>query len=187
MIDFDDQRLKEVQRDSQVALYPAFLRLQGRLCTVIGGGKVALRKVESLLVSKALVRVISPVAEDRLLELANRGIITYEKRCYQAGDAASGYVVIAATNNQNVNRQIAMEADQCGRLVNVVDDPERCSFQVPASFTLGDVGVAISTNGKDPMAAKHLKNILMQDLIEEKNDFQREVRQWITNNNQGIF
>ena len=161
------------------SIYPASLRFQGRPCTVIGAGTIAVRKVESLLAAGAKVRVISPVAHQRLLELAESGAIDYEARPYLPGDAARGFLVVAATNQREVNRQIAAEAERHERFVNVVDDPDDCSLQVPASFTMGHLTVAVSTHGRDPKAAKHLKGILVHDLTKGSSVFPKAVRAWL--------
>ena len=161
------------------SIYPASLRLQGRPCTVIGGGAIAVRKVESLLAAGARVRVISPAAQERLLELAERGTIDYEARPYLPGDAARGFLVVAATNQREVNRQIAAEAERHERFVNVVDDPDGCSLQVPASFTMAHLTISISTHGRDPKAAKHLKDVLAQDLTQGSSVFAKASRAWL--------
>ena len=168
-----------------IHMYSASLVLKGRLCTVIGGGKVALCKVERLLEAGARVQVISPNVEPRLLELAQSGAIAYERRPYQAGDAARGFIVVAATDNRDVNRQIAQEAEQHERFVNVVDAPGECSFQLPASLTVGRLMVSISTQGTDPTAAKRLKHVLAKDLIEGTCDFPQAARLWIEHSEEG--
>ena len=158
--------------------YAAMLGLEHRLCVVIGGGKVALRKVEKLLEAGARVRVISPVTVSALLLHADEGRIEYIAREYQKGDASVGFLIIAATDQPEVNRQIAQEAEQSERLVNVVDDPRRCSFIVPATYHQDGLQVAISTAGRDPAGAKRLKDTLAADFRQGTRFFQDEVRTW---------
>lgn len=113
--------------------YPAALNLHGKRCTVIGGGKVALRKVRTLAESGALVTVIAPKAEEALLKLAAEGKISLQQRAYQRSDADC-FLVVAATDDAALNRQIAQDAP-C--LVNVVTEPKLGNFSVPASRSSG--------------------------------------------------
>ncbi len=159
-------------------LYAAMLGLEHRLCVVIGGGQVALRKVEKLLEVGAHVRVISPTAVSTLLQHASEGRIEYIGREYQKGDAGVGFLIIAATDQPEINRKIAQEAEQSDRFVNVVDDPQRCSFMVPATYRQDGLQVAISTEGRDPAGAKRLKDTLAADFRQGTLFFQDEVRKW---------
>jgi precorrin-2 dehydrogenase/sirohydrochlorin ferrochelatase len=156
-------------------LYPAFLNLKGRLCVVFGGGKVAERKVAKLLAAQARVRVISPAAGNLLLQWAADGQIEWVNRSYASGDAAAAWLVFAATNDPEVNRAIAAEAEAAGRLVNVADDVARCAFTVPASTRQGGVQVAISTFGTDPAKAKRLRELLESDIQDGTARFQAEL------------
>src|SRR3989304_6257305 len=101
--------------------YPVFLNLDGQKCVVIGGGRVALRKVESLLENSAKVAVISPALCPELEEMAASGKIQVERREYRRGDLNRAFVVIAATNDNYVNQQIAGDAREQSVLLNVVD------------------------------------------------------------------
>ena len=167
-----------MEEGAGVHLYAAMLRLEHRLCVVIGGGKVALRKVDKLLSAGARVRVISPVAVSALLHYSSEGRIEYIDREYQKGDAGVGFLIIAATDQPEVNRQIAQEAEQSERLVNVIDDPQQCSLMVPASYHQDGLQVAISTEGRDPAGAKRLKDTLAADFRQGTRFFQDEVRTW---------
>ena len=167
-----------MDRGDDSPLYAAMLRLERRLCVVVGGGKVALRKVERLLVSGARVRVISPRAVPALLQHASEGRIEYVAREYQRGDAALGFLIVAATDHPEVNRQIAEEAEENERFVNVVDDPLRCSFMVPATYHRSGLQVAISTEGQDPIGAKRLKDTLAADFLHGTRFFQEETEKW---------
>lgn len=160
------------------ALYAAMLRLRRRLCVVVGGGEVAARKVGKLLESGARVRVISPHVVPAIAQYAEQGRIEYIAREYREGDASQGFLIFAATNRREVNRRIAEEAERHQKFVNVVDDPERCSFMVPATFSQSGLQVAVSTEGQDPAGAKRLKNILASDFSQGTRRFQDEVKQW---------
>lgn len=141
--------------------YPVYLNLTGRLCVVIGGGKVAERKVQSLLACDAKVKVISPTVSQFLLTAANLGKIQLVLREYSCNDIENAFLVISATANNQVNQQVADDCLHQNKLVNVVDDPAKCNFIVPAVFRRGALSIAISTNGKSPTLARKIKKELM--------------------------
>ena len=140
--------------------YPVFLNVEGKPCLVVGGGAVGTRKVESLLHCGALVTVVSPVVTPRLAELAEQGDIVLELREYDAHDLDDAFLVFAATDDSQLNQSLHDAATQRKRLCNIVDQPERCSFVVPAVVRQGDLSVAISTGGRSPALAKHLRRQL---------------------------
>ncbi len=114
--------------------YPAMLNLNGKRCSVIGGGKVALRKTRTLVAAGANVTVIAPAADENLTALAADGKIELVLRGYKSGDVSDCFLVVAATDSAALNRQIAAEAP-C--IVNVVTEPELGNFSVPAQSTSG--------------------------------------------------
>lgn len=140
--------------------YPVYLNLTDRLCIVVGGGKVAERKVHSLLECGARVRVISPEASQAILTLGSLGRIELVRREYYSDDVAGAFLVISAVANEQVNAQVADDCFQRNIPVNVVDDPEKCSFIVPAVLRRGALSIAISTDGKSPTLAQKIKNDL---------------------------
>jgi len=144
-------------------LCPLSLNILGQLCVVVGGGKVAERKALSLLEAGARLRLISPQLTARLHELAAAGQIDWQIRRFQSGDLADALLVFAATDNAAVNETVAQEAKAAGKLVNVADAPELCSFQVPAVVRQGDLSIAVSTNGKSPALAAWIKKRLEED------------------------
>lgn len=141
-------------------LYGAFLRLRGKKCVVIGGGRVAERKVRSLLPCEAQVTVIAPRLTAWLQQRADEDQILHLARPYQQGDVKDAFLVIAATPSPEVNRAVAEEADAYGRLVNVVNLPERCSLMVPSMVRQGPLQIAISTSGLSPAVAQRLREEL---------------------------
>jgi precorrin-2 dehydrogenase/sirohydrochlorin ferrochelatase len=140
--------------------YPILLRLEGRRCVVVGGGKVAARKAKSLLECGAKVKVIAPELTPELAHLAKNGKIQYVGRSYRGTDIKGAFLVIGATDSEATNRRVWAEADKQGMLVNIVDRPELCSFTLPARFSRGPVTVAISTGGASPALARRLREIL---------------------------
>ena len=130
------------------------MNLTGCKCLVVGGGEVALRKVRSLSGAGAKVTVIAPdVVED--IESLNG--VRVEKRDWQAGDASGYALVFAATDDSAVNAAVSAEARAKGIPVNVVDDPELCSFIVPACVKRGDLLIAVTTSGKSPALSKRIR------------------------------
>ena len=142
------------------SLYPLFGDIAGRKVVVIGGGHVAQRKVVTLLECGAHVLVIAPELTEKLDQLQKANIIEAHRRDYQAGDLAGAWLVIAATDDEQVNRQIFAEAGRLHIFCNVVDVPELCTFQVPAVLTRGDLQIAVSTSGASPALARNIRDQL---------------------------
>ncbi|NLP37060.1 MAG: bifunctional precorrin-2 dehydrogenase/sirohydrochlorin ferrochelatase [Firmicutes bacterium] len=141
-------------------LYPVFLKLKLQKCLVVGGGEVAARKVQSLLACQADVYVISPKLHPQLSELAAAGKIRAYRRPYQKEDLAGAKLVIVATEQKEVNQQVASHCAKKGILCNVVDEPELCDFFVPAVVKQGPLKIAISTSGMAPVFAKQIRQVL---------------------------
>jgi precorrin-2 dehydrogenase/sirohydrochlorin ferrochelatase len=140
--------------------YPIFLRVEGRPCVVIGGGRVGERKVLALLECGAQVTVVSPTLTPRLADLARAGRLRHEARPYARGDVAGCLLAFAATSDEALHERIARDADAAGVPLNVVDRPRHCSFFVPALLRRGDLAIAISTNGASPAMAKRVREQL---------------------------
>ncbi len=151
--------------------YPVNLDIQKQRCLVVGGGSVGTRKVMTLVECGAVVTVVSPVATRRLLELAEKGSITLKKRPYQPSDLDTMFLVIGATNNDELNRQISMDAGRLNKLCNIADRPEACNFIIPSVINRGDLVIAISTSGKSPAFAKKLRKDLEKIFGEEYAEF----------------
>ena len=133
--------------------YIACLKLTGRRCVVIGGGDVGLEKVEGLLACDGEVTLIAPDAIEPLAQLAEEGSIRWERREYAgAADLEGVFMVIAATNDTDVNIQVYDDAERRAMLVNVVDVPPLCNFILPAIIRTGPLAIAISTAGASPGA-----------------------------------
>lgn len=159
------------------SLYPLFADVAGRKVVVVGGGAVAERKVQALLASKADVVVISPALTEKLVELHDRGQVEVHQRPYRPGDLADAWLVIAATGDEHVNRQVFAEAKQNRVFCNVVDEPGLCSFHVPSLVRRGDLQIAISTGGVSPALAKHLRRQLAEQFGEHYETFLEAARQ----------
>jgi len=127
--------------------YPIQLHIQSKPCTVIGGGKVALRKVNSLLQAGAKITLVAPQLTPELLVYAKDGLITLLQRNFLPGDTTGAFLVIAATDNASVNEAIASEASSHNQLVNVTSNPDLGNFTVPGTLQKGNLVFTVATGG----------------------------------------
>ena len=139
-----------------------FVNLKEKTCTVIGGGVVALRKILGLLECHASVRVISPTSAQQIIQLNHQNKIDLFERAYQRHDLVGSFLVVAATDDAEVNQQIAQECTELNILCNVVDHPNLCNFYYASVYTRGDLKIAISTNGISPALARKMKSELSE-------------------------
>ena len=155
------------------AHYPVYLNLTGKKCLVFGGGPIAEDKIAKLQSTGAQVTIVSPTVTPNLQAWAHRGDFQWQPREYQAGDMEGAFLSIAATNDRQVNHEIFQEAERLGVLINVVDDPEQCTFIAPAVVRRGQVTLAISTGGASPALARKLREALTEDAVLEWADLAR--------------
>jgi siroheme synthase-like protein len=142
------------------------LDLRGRKCLVAGGGRIALRKVIGLLRTQASVTVVSPEFNKRFNRFSH--LITMVQKGFDIQDIpADCAIVIAATNVQDVNKIIFDQARELNIPCNVVDQPDLCSFIVPAVIRRGDISVAVSTNASSPRFSKYIKMKIAETLTME--------------------
>ncbi|MEA1947931.1 MAG: bifunctional precorrin-2 dehydrogenase/sirohydrochlorin ferrochelatase [Thermodesulfobacteriota bacterium] len=151
--------------------YPVNLDIRNRKCLVVGGGDVGTRKVMTLLDCGARVVVVSPVVTEKIEELANNGQIKLQKRGFKSTDLDQMFLVIGATDNPELNRQIHTAAERLGMLCNIADHPEVCNFILPAIVNRGDLIIAISTSGKSPAFAKKMRKDLEKQFGTEYAEF----------------
>jgi len=147
-----------------VFLYPANLKVEGRLCVIIGGGRVAARKAASLMECGATVRVVAPELDPGFGEL---GDFEHTARPYAQGDLEGAFLAIAATDDDAVNRAVEAEAQERRLFLNVVDKPEQCNFYVPSSVRRGDLMITVSTGGQLPALSKRLRRWLEEEFPNE--------------------
>jgi len=143
-----------------VDFLPIFMNVKDENCLVIGGGKIASRKVFMLLRAGAAVTVVSPKLCQDLTIRKNEGEITHIDRVFEDGDLEDCKVIIAATDNESVNSHVSQLAKSKGIPVNVVDAPHLCSFIVPSIIDRNPVQIAISTGGASPVLARLLRSRL---------------------------
>lgn len=136
---------------------PIFLDIKNKACLIIGGGQVATRKVMLLLQAGAQVSVVAPELDSVLDECAAHGTITHRAECFQPEHLHNIALVIAATNDHAINRQISEAAQQRQIPVNVVDNPELCTFIMPSIVDRSPLLIAVSSGGQSPVLARLLR------------------------------
>jgi precorrin-2 dehydrogenase/sirohydrochlorin ferrochelatase len=142
--------------------YPVSLDLTDKRCVIIGGGEVAQRKAERLIACGAQVTVVSPSLTPLLEDRKKANAIEHIDTDYERQALHGAFMVIGATDHDDVNAQISRDALSLGILVNIVDDPDKCNFILPSLVQQGDLSIAVSTGGKSPALAKKIKEDLQQ-------------------------
>lgn len=143
--------------------------VENKKCLVVGGGYVAFRKVKQLLDAAAAVTVISPIVCDELSQAFVPNDIYWKKRKYKLGDVDQFILVIAATDDETVNKKVFQDASQKNILCNIVDDPPKCSFYFPSVIRKSDLQLTISSGGNAPFAVKRFRQ-LFESFISDDND-----------------
>lgn len=141
-------------------LFPIFLKLEGRPCLVVGGGAVALEKIPGLLEAGAELTVVAERPRPELEGLAAEGRLTLLRRRYRDTDLEGQFLVMAATDDEDLHRRIADQAEARGMLCNIVDRPPLCNFYAGSVLRQGDLKIAISTNGQAPALAARIRSRL---------------------------
>jgi len=164
--------------------YPLLLDIAQKPCIVLGGGKVAERKVKMLLKFDAMVKLISPDVTNALRLLAQEGKINIVRRGYRTTDLRNVSLIFAATDNKKMNNKIRDDARRRNIPVNVVDNPDLCDFIVPSIIKKGPLVIAISTSGVLPLLSKKLRkeidSIVTKDYIQYA-DIVGKFRKYIIN------
>ena len=142
------------------SLFPIFLKLEGQCCLVVGAGTVAEGKISGLLDAAAQVRVVAPEATAQVRSWAAAGQIEWLARPCDPSDLEGMFLVVAATDSQELHENIYAEARRRGVLCNVVDVPELCDFYYPAVAQRGALQIAVSTSGQSPALAQRLRKEL---------------------------
>lgn len=143
--------------------FPFFVDVENQNCLVVGGGVVALRKIEKLLPFNPNITVVSPKVHKEILSIKNINII---KRKFDFNDLKEKSFVITATDDKVLNKEIYNSCKENNIPVNTVDDKDNCSFIIPALARNKGVTVAISTSGKSPLYAKYLRKKI-ENLIQD--------------------
>ncbi|MFH2204984.1 MAG: bifunctional precorrin-2 dehydrogenase/sirohydrochlorin ferrochelatase [Elusimicrobiota bacterium] len=146
---------------------PIGLSLKNRRCLIVGGGHIALRKIEAMLDYDCRITVIAPETVEKIDYFAEAGRLTLAKRAYRSPEAKKFGIVIAACDDRKVNKKIAADCEKAGVPINVVDDPELCGFIFPAIVQRDNLTVSVSTDGKSPFLAGHLR-LILEDIFPER-------------------
>ncbi|MDL1956038.1 MAG: bifunctional precorrin-2 dehydrogenase/sirohydrochlorin ferrochelatase [Candidatus Desulfofervidus auxilii] len=147
--------------------YPILLDLKGKNCLVVGGGQVAWRKIKRLLDCGAKVKVVAREVLPELKEAIDKKNVIYLGKEYKSEFLKDTFLVIGATDDEELNQKLSIEANNINILCNIVDQPEKCNFIVPSVVVRGDLIIAISTSGKSPALAKRLRLRLEKEFGEE--------------------
>jgi siroheme synthase-like protein len=146
-----------------MSLFPIFVKLEGRLVVVIGGGNIAEAKIPGVLGAGARIRLVAPSVTPQIAEWVRFRKIDWVPREFASADLDGAFLVIAATSMPSVNEAVFREAEARGLLCNAVDDIEHCHFYYGAVVQRGDLQIAISTNGKSPALARRLRQEFEQE------------------------
>ncbi|MDK2565030.1 bifunctional precorrin-2 dehydrogenase/sirohydrochlorin ferrochelatase [Romboutsia sedimentorum] len=168
-------------------LYPVNIELQDLEITIIGGGEVAYRKCINFLRFEKTLKVVSNNFIDKFDEL--KGKIKIIKDTYKEEYIKNSFIVVAATNDKEVNKIIGIYCRENGKLVNVVDDIKLSNFTVPSYIKRGDLLISVSTGGKSPSLSSRIKKELEEtydDSYEEYINLLGKMRKEIINNNEDI-
>lgn len=154
------QRPLRTESRADMNLFPMFVKLQGRLVVVVGGGVIGEGKIPVLLNAGARVRVVSPEVTHTIAEWARQGKLDWQPKKFESADVEGACLVIAATSAPGVNEAVFHAAEARGIFCNAVDDIEHCHFYYGSVVQRGDLQIAISTNGKSPALAQRLRQEL---------------------------
>lgn len=140
--------------------YPIYIDLENKSVLVVGGGLVAYRKVKTLLNYGALVRIVSPKIVPDLKDMIDGEHCLWIPKEYSKEDIQDSVLVFSCTEKEEINARVAQDAKGNSRLINVVDDPDNCSFIVPSIMSRGDLSIAVSTAGSSPLVARQIRQEL---------------------------
>ena len=146
-------------------MLPITIKLKGRKCVVVGGGKIAWRRAKLLLVEEADVLIVSPEVLPELQELIEAEGVEWLPRTFKEQDVLNAFLVVAATDRREVNGAVAKSCS-ANQLVNIADDPENSSFHFPAVGRRGLLTVAVGTEGASPILAKNIRDDIMAQFDE---------------------
>ena len=146
---------------------PINISLENRRCLIVGGGDVALRKVETLLEYKSDITVIAPEPNDKIEYFAKKGELKLEKREYRSPEASDFGIVISASNKKDINARVSEDCRKAGVPINVVDNPPLCDFIFPAVVKRDILSVTVSTDGQAPFLAGQLR-LILEDIFPKR-------------------
>ncbi len=158
--------------------YPIFMDLEAQPVLVVGGGIVALRKVQTLLDHEAIVHIVSPQLVPDLKALINNHTCFWSEKEYSTDDIQEAILVFSCTEKEEVNAKVSSDANAHYRPVNVVDAPEKCRFIVPSIMEQGDLKIAVSTGGSSPIVARQVRAELQTHYGKEMAEYLTLLKTW---------
>jgi uroporphyrin-III C-methyltransferase len=158
-----------------MGLLPVFVRMEGRRVLVVGAGAVALDKIGSLLKTGARVQVVAPAAREEVRALAEDGALAWVEKAFEPGDLDGQELVIAATDQAEVNTAVYREAGARGIFCNSVDDIPNCDFFFGSVVARGELQIAISTAGESPALAQRLRREIDAQLPQDVGPWLAEI------------
>lgn len=164
---------------SKNKLYPVFLKLEQLDLLLVGAGNVGLEKLNSLLSNspEARITVVAPLVKNEVRELlAQHPSSSLQQRAFTAADLNEKDIVVLATDQPELHKQIKAQCEEKGILVNVADTPDLCDFYLGSIVQKGDLKIAVSTNGKSPTVAKRIREMLEEVLPEEIDELLQQLQ-----------
>jgi precorrin-2 dehydrogenase / sirohydrochlorin ferrochelatase len=144
--------------------YPVNLLVRGRRVVVVGGGRIAARKIQSLLDAGAHVEVVAPAVGAEVRAFAEGGRLVLHERRFEAADVEGAWLALTATDDPAVNAAVHTAAEAARVWVNSADDPANCSFTLMSVIRRGDLVVTVGTGGRSPALAAHLRRRLYEEI-----------------------
>ncbi|OEH93149.1 hypothetical protein BFG57_13305 [Bacillus solimangrovi] len=152
------------------------LQLKGKSVVIVGGGKIATRKVGSIMETGASIIVISPTITNELKSLVESNQIVWESKSFESSDVKNAFMIIAATNDVDVNKMVYQSVNE-HQLINIVDCPEKSNFIVPATVKRGKLILSVSTSGASPTLSRKIK----RELLEQYDEYYEEYLLFLEN------
>lgn len=157
-------------KSKEKKMFPLFVDLTGKKVLVVGAGKIASRRVKTLLSFAGEIVVEAPEAAEELLDLAEKGEILYRKKPYAREDLYDADMVIAATDNREVNEDIYSACKCLGIQVNVASDQKKCDFHFPGVLEYDGVVMGFNGSGKDHKKVRQVREKVQEALLGDKGE-----------------
>ncbi len=165
--------------------FPLYLDLTGRKCLVVGGGEVAVSRIESFLDCGADVTVVAEEASDQIRLWAEHGKVRWLRRRVLESDTTGAFLVVLTTDDQSVKRTVCTESGMACQLINSHDDAANSNFIYPAVARSGPMQVAVTSSGKSPAMAQRLRDRIERETLPKSlgdlADFLGSKRSLVTN------
>ncbi|MGN0466807.1 MAG: bifunctional precorrin-2 dehydrogenase/sirohydrochlorin ferrochelatase [Lachnospiraceae bacterium] len=148
-----------------MAYFPVFIEMKNKTCLVVGGGRIATRKIKTILSYGANVKVIAPKICDEIKQYAKENInLDMQEREFAYEDCEGMFLVIGATNDIKLNKNIYRYCNQRNILVNIINGKDFCTFLFPSTIRRKDISIGITTSGKSPALAKAIRKQIEENL-----------------------